>query len=382
MQGKFKDGEPEGANYLYDEVKKDILASESKKTTADQMFQIKLMCLWGFTRDQIDYINKVKNIRDLDFARICAIMLGKEKYKQFLQQNLNNSFIYEDIIQELADEIIRQRLPDFSFDEIKVLNERNRSLNERLALHRDYLNLLREQAQTTSIVTGRETSAVEEISALKKELEDKKQIIRELEEQLSKAQEKEASVIYKDVPVVDQKLKEDTMKLLVLTDTLIAAQEEHFKTLFNTLRTMDQSIRSIPTDKGNNRKGIFASLFASEDTKGTNTNKEEVTSDRSDIDNFIDELMSDDRFTENQYKVIYHFLNKIPLEEIRKIANPEFDDVRLRFIAEFYAKKHMVDFDFSKVVGISPKDTKYDEVAPEEEDPDETITIATGDDDD
>ena len=151
MAGKFKNeitaAAAENGDDLYKKLNNIIY---NDNTSPEKKMQIRLMCSWGFSEELIKYLSsRTRNlsIRDLDFIRICCIFLTEDACKVFCHDHFNaNEFVYETIVDELADEHIRQRMPDFNFDELNSLKEKNAGLKAALELHKQYLELLKDQA--------------------------------------------------------------------------------------------------------------------------------------------------------------------------------------------------------------------------------------------
>ena len=388
MAGKFKNeitaAAAENGDDLYKKLNNIVY---NDNTSPEKKMQIRLMCSWGFSEELIKYLSsRTRNlsIRDLDFIRICCIFLTEDVCKVFCHDHFNaNEFVYETIVDELADEHIRQRMPDFNFDELNSLKEKNAGLKAALELHKQYLELLKDQADLIRKEKNKANNNTEETAIWKEkaeriiefgkaadELQKLKTRIKELEEKANQAESRDNTHI--------AQIDKCVQKALACMEGIEKSDEQHFTKIMGKLGEV------LEAQKQSRRKsGPFISLFG----KNSGEENEEDQQDREDPDSekqaFIAEVMAEKRFNERHYAVLGFLLDRLPVDELRVIANPEFDDKRLKFISEWYCRSHGIAFDFNGIIGSSNNEENKEEEHEElrEHDKDEVITSEEDEDD-
>ena len=431
MAGKFKNDITAASAENGDDLSKKLNnCVYNDNTSPEKKMQIRLMCSWGFSEELIKYLSsRTRNlsIRDLDFIRICCIFLTEDACKVFCHDHFNaNEFVYETIVDELADEHIRQRMPDFNFDELNSLKEKNAGLKAVLELHKQYLELLKDQAdlirteknkannntEETAIWKEKAERITSELQKANAELQTGRNLIEALEGKLAAAEQAErewkekaedARIEFGKAADELQKLKtrikeleertkqaesrdnthiaqidKCVQKALACMEGIEKSDEQHFTKIMGKLGEV------LEAQKQSRRKsGPFISLFG----KNSGEENEEDQQDREDPDSekqaFIAEVMAEKRFNERHYAVLGFLLDRLPIDELRVIANPEFDDKRLKFISEWYCRSHGIAFDFNGIIGSSNNEENKEEGHEElrEHDKDEVITSEEDEDD-
>ena len=424
MAGKFRNettaASAENGDDLY---KKLYEAVYNERTSSEKKMQIRLMCGWGFSEKLIKYLmSRITNfsIRDLDFIRICCIFIPEEKVEIFCKKHFNvDEFTYETIIDELADEHIRLRMPDFSFDELKSLKEKNDSLKASLGLHKQYLELLKDQASLARAeIEKADNSIAEEIArwkekaeALTAEIQTAKGSVDGLEEKLAATEkaerewkekaenarielERNADEIARlkiHAEELEDKERQNGSKNNAYTAQIVQSLQKAIVYMEGMEKSSDQYYMKIMGKLGEiqeaqkqfrRKSGTFISLFGSRNEPKKEEDHQTAKDPNSEKQAFITEIMSDKGFNERHYAVLGYLLDKLPVNELREIANPSYDDKRLKFISDWYCRSHGITFDFNSVVSSSNDEKKkeaYEDI--QENDEDEVITSVEDDDD-
>ena len=426
MAGKFKNETIAAAAENGDDLFKNLnKAVYNENTPPEKKMQIRLMCSWGFSESLIKYLlSRIKNfsIRDLDFIRICCIFLPEDACESFCKKHFNNEFEYEPLIDELAEERIRQRFPSFNFDELSSLKEKNDGLKAALDLHKQYLYLLQEQASLTRAGKDKSDSTAEEIASWKNKAEssaaelkaatDKLDIsesqIEELKKELSAAEDeiktwkekaeearKELEKFANEIPELRKCINLLTAKVeqagsgngshmaqidSVIKKTLVCVEAAGNKDEQYHTKIMKKLEEILELQKqSRKRSGSFMSLFGKNEYR--ESDGEDPQNKDSEKQAFIEEIMAE--FSERHYAVLGYLLDLLPVTELRFIANPDFDDMRLKFISEWYCKKHGISFNYEGIVS-NPQKEEYTEgpAVQEEYDIDEEIITEEEDEDD
>lgn len=424
MAGNFRNEATAAAAKSGDELYKNLNnVVYNENTLPEKRMQIRLMCGWGFSEKLIKYLmSRITNfsIRDLDFIRICCIFMPEEECEAFCKKHFNaNEFIYETIIDELADEHIRQRMPDFSFDELKSLKEKNDGLKASLDLHKQYLELLKDQASlvraekekadnriaeetarwkekaetlTTELQTAKnsiedlegkhaaaekaEREWKEKAENARTELERNADEIARLKTHVKELEDKERQPGSRDNAYTAQ-IDQSLQKAIVCMEGMEKRSEQHYMKIMGKLGEIQEAQKQF-----RRKSGPFISLFGRNEPEEEEDHQTAEDPD-SEKQAFITEIMADKGFNERHYAVLGYLLDKLPVNELRAIANPGYDDKRLKFISEWYCRSHGIAFDFNDVVGSLNIDEKKKEVYEDtqEHDEDEIITSEEDDDD-